>query len=255
MVHDTSSHPIGRTCALCGKVIQGEPIASSESDYLFDTQECLDTYRKLSGVYGSNMLISEGLNYEVVTVNLFFVDIVGLSDPSLSVEKQVEKIATLNRSITSCKAFKYSGKGKIVLPTGDGMAIGFLQNPELPLQLSMQLHSKLQEHNRARKNGDEIGVRIGLGSGPVFVVNDINNNQNVWGPGIVLARRVMDIGDDGHVLLSGNLAEQLMTLKDEYKEMIKFVGDYPIKHGQTIKVYSAYTEGFGNPEIPRKIKS
>lgn len=253
MAYDPSPHRMGMTCALCGKAIRGEPVTSSDSDRFFDTKECLDTYRKLVGAYGSSMVVSEGPNYEVVTVNLFFVDIVGLSDPFLSVKKQVEKINTLTKSIASCEAFKYSGKGKIILPTGDGMAIGFLQNPELPLQLSIQLHSRLREHNRTMGKGNEIGVRIGLGSGPVFIVNDLNNNQNIWGPGIVLARRVMDIGDDRHVLLAGNLAEQLIVLKDEYREMIKFVGDYPIKHGQTIKVYSVYSDDFGNPEMPRKI--
>jgi hypothetical protein len=62
----------------------------------------------------------------------------------------------------------------------------------------------------------------------------------------------MDIGDDRHVLLAGNLAEQLMFLKDEYRDIIKLVGDYPIKHGQTIKVYSAFSDDFGNPQPPRK---
>jgi KaiC/GvpD/RAD55 family RecA-like ATPase/class 3 adenylate cyclase len=245
----------GMVCSMCGKPIFGTPISSPDSDHIFDTPECHDTYRKLAGVYGSSVLVSDGLNYEVVNVNLFFIDIVGLSDPSLSVKKQVEKINALTKSIASCDAYKNSRKGKIVLPTGDGMAIGFLQYPELPLQLSIQLHSRLRQYNRGRGKEDEIGVRIGLGSGPVFLVNDINNNQNVWGPGIVLARRVMDIGDDRHILLSGNLADQLIALKDEYKEMIKYIGDYSIKHGQTVRVYSAYSSDFGNPELPRKMNA
>lgn len=254
MAYDPSVPRVAVTCALCGKAIHGEPVTSPESDHLFDSRDCLDTWRKLAGVYGSSsgMLAAEGTNYEVIALNLFFVDIVGLSDLSLSVKKQVEKITSLTRAIASCDAFRYSGRDKIVLPTGDGMAIGFLQNPELPLLLSIQLHSKLREYNRSRKKEDGIGIRIGLGSGPVFILNDINNNRNVWGPGIVLARRVMDIGDDRHVLLTGNLAEQLMFLKDEYRDIIKLVGDYPIKHGQTIRVYSAYTDDFGNPVPPRR---
>jgi class 3 adenylate cyclase len=205
-------------------------------------------------MYGANVLVSDAFNYEVASVNLFFIDIVGLSDPSLSVERQVEKIRTLTKLIASCEAFMYSKKNKIVLPTGDGMAIGFLQNPELPLQLSIQLHSRLQQHNADRKKEDEIDVRIGLSSGPVFIMNDINNNKNFWGPGIVLARRVMDIGDNRHILLSGELADQLVALKEEYRDTIKFIGDYPIKHGQTIRVYSAYSHGFGNPEPPRRLR-
>lgn len=84
---------------------------------------------------------------------------------------------------------------KIVLPTGDGMAIGFLLNPELPLKLSIQLHQKLRSYNHSKKsNEDLISVRIGISSGPIFIVSDINGNQNVWGPGIIVARRVMDLG-------------------------------------------------------------
>ncbi|HET6800941.1 MAG TPA: ATPase domain-containing protein, partial [Nitrososphaeraceae archaeon] len=152
-------------CALCGKVIAGTPIFDSE--FTFDTQNCLETYRKLAGVYGSN--ISEiGLPSEVVNVNFFFIDIVGLSDPSLSVKKQIAKIENLNRMITSCDVHvKSTNEKKIVLPTGDGMAIGFLLHPELPLKLSIELHKKLRAYNYGKKGKeDSIGVRIGISSGP-----------------------------------------------------------------------------------------
>ena len=239
------------TCMLCGKLIFGRPIL--DSDFTFDSQSCVETYKKLSGVYGSN--ISEiGLPSEVVNVNFFFIDIVSISDPSLSVKKQMEKIAILNKMIGSCQAYERTPKDKkIILPTGDGMAIGFLLNPELPFQLSIQLHRKLRAYNRGKANEETIGVRIGLGSGPVFVVNDIRDNQNVWGPGIILARRVMDIGDNFHILLTDRLAEELIALKDEYKSAIRPITDVRIKHGQRIKLYSAFSDDFGNPESPSKI--
>jgi KaiC/GvpD/RAD55 family RecA-like ATPase len=239
------------TCMLCGKLIFGRPIL--DSDFTFDSQSCLETYKKLSGVYGSN--ISEiGLPSEVVNVNFFFIDIVSLSDPSLSVKKQMQKIAILNKMIGSCQAYERTPKDKkIILPTGDGMAIGFLLNPELPFQLSVQLHRKLRAYNRSKVNEETIGVRIGLGSGPVFVVNDIRDNQNVWGPGIILARRVMDIGDNFHILLADRLAEELIALTDEYKSAIRPITDVRIKHGQRIKLYSAFSDDFGNPESPSKI--
>src|SRR5918912_1203301 len=239
------------TCMLCGKAILGRPIVDSE--FTFDSQNCLETYKKLSGVYGSN--ISEiGLPSEVVNVNFFFIDIVSLSNPLLSVKKQMEKIAVLNKMIGSCDAYCRSPKDKkIILPTGDGMAIGFLLNSELPFQLSVQLHHKLRMYNRTRTNEDMIGVRIGLGSGPVFVVSDVRDNQNVWGPGIILARRVMDIGDNFHILLADRIAEELIALKDEYKTAIRPITNVMIKHGQTIKLYSAFSNEFGNPESPSKI--
>ena len=246
---DESSSSV--TCTLCGKAITGSPILDSE--FSFDSQTCLDTYKKLAGVYGSN--ISEiGLPSEVVNVNFFFIDIVSLSDPSLSVKKQIEKIGILNKIIGSCETyFKTPKDKKIILPTGDGMAIGFLLSPELPFKLSVELHQKLRIYNRGKSNEDIMGVRIGLSSGPVFIVNDINNNQNVWGPGIILARRVMDIGDNFHILLADRLAEELIGLKDEYRTTIKYVVDYQIKHGQRIKLYSAFSKEFGNPQQPSKV--
>jgi KaiC/GvpD/RAD55 family RecA-like ATPase len=240
------------SCMLCGKSILGSPILDSE--FTFDSQTCLETYKKLAGVYGSN--ISEiGLPSEVVDVNFFFTDIVSLSDPSLPVKKQMQKIGILNKMIGSCDAYFRTPKDKkIILATGDGMAIGFLLNPELPFQLSTQLHRKLRIYNRGKSAEDVIGIRIGLGSGPVFVVNDIKDNQNVWGPGIILARRVMDIGDNFHILLADRLAEDLITLKYEYRTTIKPIADYKIKHGQKIKLYSAYSKEFGNPQSPSKIE-
>jgi class 3 adenylate cyclase len=118
----------------------------------------------------------------------------------------------------------------------------------------MQLHEKLRAFNARQSPDRRIGVRIGLSSGPVFVVSDINNNQNVWGPGIILARRVMDIGDSGHILLADNIAETLINLKDEYRSVIKLVtGDLRIKHGQLLRLYSAYSPEFGNSSRPSKI--
>ena len=246
-VEDSSSV----TCTLCGKAIMGSPILDSE--FSFDSQTCLETYKKLAGVYGSN-IAEIGLPSEVVNVNFFFIDIVSLSDPSLSVKKQIEKIGILNKIIGSCESyFKTPKDKKIILPTGDGMAIGFLLSPESPFQLSIELHRKLRIYNRGKSNEDIMGVRIGLSSGPVFIVNDINNNQNIWGPGIILARRVMDIGDNFHILLADRLAEELIGLKDEYRATIKYVVDYQVKHGKRIKLYSAYSKEFGNPQQPTKV--
>ncbi|AFU60479.1 hypothetical protein Ngar_c35660 [Candidatus Nitrososphaera gargensis Ga9.2] len=243
--------PVTLNCTLCGKAITGIPF--TESDFVFDTKACMETYRKLADAYGSS--ISEtGLPLEVFNVSFFFIDIVGLSDPSLSVRKQIQKIEALNRLIASCDAFKTSGGKRIILPTGDGMAIGFLLNPELPIELSIQLHRQLRAYNKGRVEEDRIGVRIGLGSGPVFAVTDMNNVQNVWGPGIILARRVMDAGDNGHILLADKLAEELIALKDEYRSIIKPIcQSYEIKHGQKITLYSAYSHDFGNPELPVRV--
>jgi KaiC/GvpD/RAD55 family RecA-like ATPase len=240
-------------CKLCDGPIIGQ-VASIDADSTFHPH-CLETYRKLGDIYGSNVVYS--LQPGVVNANFFFIDVVGLSDPRLSVEKQIQKIENLNTLIGSCDAYNKIPKDKkIVLPTGDGMAIGFLVNPELPMQLSVQLHRKIHAFNAKQSSDKAIGVRIGLNSGPVFVVRDINSNQNVWGPGIILARRVMDLGDSGHILLADNIAETLIDLKDEYRDSIKRINPgYRIKHGQLLRLYSAYSHDFGNPEMPARIES
>lgn len=240
------------TCTLCAKPIIGTPLV--RSDFLFDSKECIEIFQRLENAYGSK-ISDTGLPSEAFDASFFFIDMVGLSDPTLSVRNQVHKIEILNELIRSCDAYrKVSAGKKVILPSGDGMAIGFLSKLEIPLELSIQLHGKLREYNQGISQAEEIGVRIGLASGPVFAVADLNNVQNIWGPGIILARRVMDAGDKGHILISENLAEVLLSLKDEYRQIIRLVSDqFKIKHGLKIKLYTAYSENFGNPQIPSKV--
>lgn len=185
--------------------------------------------------------------------HFFFVDIVGLSDPSMSTKTQVKKIEVLNKSISETPTYQNIPKDTIlVLPTGDGMCLGFLQGPELPLHLAIDLHKKLDEYNKGKIPSETVRIRVGLHSGSCFIVKDIRGYDNVWGPGTIISRRVMDFGDDGHILLSTRLAEDLRELSDEYRKIIKPVHDFTIKHGQTMLVYSAYGHGFGNPQHPSK---
>ncbi len=159
----------------------------------------------------------------------------------------------LNGCISECAAYRMTPKEMLLLlPTGDGMCLGFLQGPELPLSLSIELHKKLAEYNKSKIPSETVRVRIGLHSGNCFIVNDIQGNRNIWGPGIILARRVMDFGDDGHILMSSTLAESLRELPDEYREIIKPVHDFVLKHGTTMLIYSVYGDGFGNKTHPTK---
>jgi KaiC/GvpD/RAD55 family RecA-like ATPase/class 3 adenylate cyclase len=242
----------GLTCTLCAKPIMGTPLV--RSDFVFDSKECMEIYQRLENAYGSK-ISDTGLPSEAFDASFFFIDMVGLSDPTLSVKNQVHKIESLNELIHSCDAYrKVSAGKKVILPAGDGMAIGFLSKPEIPLELSIQLHRKLHAYNEEKSPAEEIGVRIGLASGPVFTVADLNNVQNIWGPGIILARRVMDAGDKGHILIAESLAQVLLSLKDEYRQIIRLISDnYKIKHGQQIKLYTAYSDDFGNPKIPAKV--
>jgi len=242
------------TCALCAKPVIGTPLV--KSDLIFDSKECMEIYYRLENAYGSK-ISDTGLPSQAFHASFFYIDMVGLSDPTMSVKKQIQKIQILNELIYSCDSFRKASTGKkIILPSGDGMAIGFLSNPESPLELSIQLHHKVRAYNEEKYAADSIGVRIGLGSGPVFTVSDLNNVQNIWGPGIIIARRVMDAGDNGHILIAEKMAEELISLKDEYRRVINLISNkYRIKHGQQFKLYSAYSDDFGNPEIPSKVFS
>lgn len=236
-------------CTMDSKPIHGVPLYYLDSP--FCSEECVKMYKKISPFFPTI-----GPKPGLLDYHFFFIDIVGLSDPHLVVKKQKEKIERLNGFIKECEAFrKTPDESKIILPTGDGMAIGFKENPELPYRLSTELHKHLKKYNKRRAPDDMIDVRIGLSSGPVFTVSDISDNPNVWGPGIILARRVMDLGDSWHIMLAENLANQLMPLTEEYRNNIKEMGEYQIKHGEKIKVFCSYSEDYGNPEIPEKFKN
>jgi archaellum biogenesis ATPase FlaH len=235
-------------CTLDGRVIQHPPVYYL--DLPFHSEGCAKTYRKFMSIFKDL-----DPKYEVLNYNFCFIDIVGLSNPELAVHRQKEKIVRLNEFISSCNSFrKISDDLKIILPSGDGMAIGYENNPELPYKLSVELHGFLRKYNKRMGIDNAIKVRIGLSSGPVFTVYDISNRLNVWGPGIIMARRVMDLGDSWHILITENFAIQLKPLYEEYRNNIRFIGTYEIKHGEKINVYSAYSDDYGNPELPEKFK-
>ncbi len=240
-------------CGLCKAPILEEP------EYYLDMpfhRNHVKIYMKLAGAFGQARVSDVGPS-GVIDAAFFFVDVVGLSDPALSVRRQIEKIEALNDMIGHCETFK-KASDKRVLPTGDGMAIGFMLSPESPLQLGIDLHQALKKYNMHtnKEDGSFFDVRIGIASGSVFIVNDVNSNQNIWGPGIIFARRVMDVGDGGHILVAGPLAESLLALDDKYKSIINLLGEFQVKHGQILKIYSAYSPNeFGNPAIPIRFKS
>lgn len=190
---------------------------------------------------------------ELTYACFFFTDIVGLSDPRIPTKRQIKKIEALTSLITECDAFKNTDPNLMLyLPTGDGMAIGFLSGPELPFMLSVELHKKLNEYNRGKFPEEVLRIRIGINDGPVYIVKSMSGSSNLWGPGILLARSVMDLGDDNHILLSPQTAQALYELSDEYKELIKPVHDYKMKDGKQVLLYSVYGNGVGNPKMPMK---
>lgn len=193
---------------------------------------------------------------DLIYAAFFFIDIVGLSNPVLSTETQRTKIKVLNETIYDCKTFiDFSKEEVLILPTGDGMLLGFKNGLEQPLNLAIEFCEKISEYNKKVTSVEKIETRIGCNIGHVFVVKDIYGNINLWGPGAILARRVMDLGDTDHVLISGELASDLIEISEEYKKILHPLQNFGIKHGENLLVYSAFGEGFGNSVTPKeKIK-
>ena len=199
-----------------------------------------------------NAKIPEDLIYAA----FFFIDIVGLSNPVLSTETQRNKIKVLNETIYNCNSFRERRNEKImILPTGDGMLVGFPNGLEEPLKLAIEFHKQISEYNQKVTSAEKIETRIGCHIGHVFVVKDVLENVNLWGPGAIMARRIMDMGDSNHILLSSDLANDLIEISSEYKKILNPLHNFGIKHGDNLLVYSAYGDDFGNSALPKeKIK-
>lgn len=193
---------------------------------------------------------------DLIYAAFFFIDIVGLSNPVLSTETQRTKIKVLNETIYDCKTFRASSKNELlILPTGDGMLIGFKNGLEQPIKLAIEFHEKLAEYNKTATGVEKIEARIGCNIGHVFVVEDIYGNINLWGPGAILARRVMDLGNAEHILVSDELANDLIEISKDYEKILHPLQNFGIKHGENLLIYSAFGSGFGNSKVPEaKIK-
>lgn len=180
-----------------------------------------------------------------MTYHWFFTDIVASSDPSIAVDDQSRKIIALNKIIQKTNTFRNRRpESTIILPTGDGNAIGFGDSPEKPLLLAIELHGAINEYN-TKNPKNRIDLRVGLDTGSVYAVKDLLGNNNVWGPGIVYARRVMDLGREKSILASARFANEVQRLKPEFKKIMHLIGNYPIKHGESIPIYNIYGNIYG----------
>src|SRR6266567_5200188 len=178
--------------------------------------------------------------------HVLFIDVVGYS--KLFVNEQREVVEQLNRAVRRTPQFRKSeGAGKLIrIPVGDGMALIFFQTPEEPVQCAMEIA-------RALKNHPQIRLRMGVHSGPVDQVKDVNDRVNVAGAGINMAQRVMACGDDGHILLSNRVAEDLAQDK-LWQPHLHELGEIEVKHGRKLGIVNLYSEEIGNPMVPEKLK-
>jgi hypothetical protein len=202
---------------------------------------------------GDDIATPEGVQTRIY--HWFFSDIVAGSNPKIPTKAQVRKIIVLNDLISKTVSFKErKPELTIILPTGDGMAIGFGDSPERPVLLSVELHKALAEYNKSKRGREKLLLRIGIESGPVYFVTDLEGNDNVWGPGIIMTRRVMDLAGDMQIYAASRVAEELVLKSTKYKEMLHFVQTYETNYGEKINLYNIYGEGFGTKSVtmPKK---
>src|SRR5215813_454145 len=134
--------------------------------------------------------------------HVLFIDIVGYS--KLSINDQNATVEELTQVVRGSEQFqKAEAAGRLLkIPTGDGIALVFYTSPEAPAQCAVEISRALKEHPRLQ-------LRMGIHSGPVSGVVDVNERANLTGAGINIAQRVMDCGDAGHILVSKHVAEDL----------------------------------------------
>ena len=179
--------------------------------------------------------------------HVLFTDIVAYS--KLPMEQQQKLLGELQEAVRGTAAFaRAQRKDRLIcLPTGDGMALVFFGDPESPVRCAVELSRELHQH-------PEIKLRMGIHTGPVYRVADINANRNVSGGGINMAQRVMDCGDAGHILVSKTVADVLGHL-DTWSNTLQDLGEAEVKHGVRVHIYNLLAEGVGNPELPQKLQA
>jgi TolB-like protein len=178
--------------------------------------------------------------------HVLFIDIVGYSKALIDDQRVLQQ--DLNDVVRNTEQFRAAeSAGKLIrLPTGDGMALVFFTSPEAPLQCAMQIADALKSHPRLR-------LRMGINTGPVSGVADVNDRSNVAGAGINIAQRVMDLGDAGHILLSKRAAEDLSQYR-RWEPYLHEIGEVEVKHGVRIAIVNFYTDTIGNPELSSKLR-
>jgi TolB-like protein/class 3 adenylate cyclase/Flp pilus assembly protein TadD len=178
--------------------------------------------------------------------HVLFIDIVGYS--KLLINEQSELIRDLKEIVCETEQVRLAeAEGKLVrLPTGDGMALVFRNTPEAPVQCALEIGQVLKAH-------PELQVRMGIHSGPVNEVADVNERMNIAGAGINIAQRIMDCGDAGHILLSKRAADDLAQYR-KWQPNLHDIGECEVKHGDVVTVVNLYTNEVGNPQPPEKLR-
>jgi TolB-like protein/class 3 adenylate cyclase/Tfp pilus assembly protein PilF len=178
--------------------------------------------------------------------HILLIDVVGYS--RLLVNEQIELLQELKEIVRSTECFRSAeARGELIrVPTGDGMALVFFHSPEEPARCALEISKELQEHPSIR-------LRMGVHSGPVNRVTDVNEKTNIAGSGINVAQRVLDCGDAGHILLSAHVAEDLAEYR-HWQPNLHDLGECEVKYGLHLHLFNLYKDGLGNPQVPEKLR-
>lgn len=179
--------------------------------------------------------------------HVLFIDVVGYS--KLLITQQSEQLDTLRKIVRGTEQFRAAeAEGKLLrLPTGDGGALVFRTTPEAPVLCALEISRQLKHY-------PDLRVRMGIHSGPVNAITDLNEQANIAGAGINIAQRVMDCGDAGHILLSKHVAEDLEHYP-RWQPCLHDLGECEVKHGVRVSVVNFYTDDAGNSAVPEKFRS
>jgi len=179
--------------------------------------------------------------------HVLFIDIIGYS--KLSINDQHAAVEELNELVRGSEQFQRAeAAGRLLkIATGDGMALVFYTSPEAPAHCAVEI-------SRARKEHPRLQLRMGIHSGPVSGVVDVNNRPNLAGAGINIAQRVMDCGDGGHILLSKHSAEDLEEY-EQWRPLLHDLGTCEVKHGMRVGMTNLYSDEVGNPQLPKKFRA
>src|SRR5262249_21688026 len=183
------------------------------------------------------------LKFEIGRV--LFIDIVGYS--KLFITEQRGQLQTVKEIVRATEQFRIAeAEGKLLrLPTGDGGALVFRTSPEAPVLCALEITRALKDH-------PDLRVRMGIHSGPVSEITDLNEQANIAGAGIDLAQRVMDCGDAGHILLSRHVADDLAP-HPRWNRCLHDLGECEVKHGGKVFLVNFYTDEIGNPQLPERL--
>src|SRR5882724_562058 len=179
--------------------------------------------------------------------HVLFIDTVGYS--KLSINEQRGAVDELTQIVRATEQFQRAEAARRLLkiPTGDGMVLVFYASPEAPAQCAVEISRALKEHPRLR-------LRMGIHSGPVSGVVDVTERANLAGAGINIAKRVMDCGDAGHILLSKHVAEDLEEY-EKWRPLLHDLGSCEVKHRMRVAVVNLYDDQFGNAKLPRRFET